>query len=138
MHLSFHRLPRDKKVLKQWVHKIGLPQLAINEGTRVCSEHFVNSRGRPDEVLTLKLPVLPVPRRPLVRHSFPEKGGKAEREVMPIIMSLTGADIESLLNELAVVKEKLKQTQQNVHFRLQHISEILHWFLYYVSIEGLL
>ena len=60
--LSFHRLPRDKNVLKQWVHKIGRAQLAISESTRVYCEHFVNSRGRkirPDEVPTLNLPVLP-------------------------------------------------------------------------------
>ena len=44
----------------------------------MCSEHFVNSRGRklwPDEVPTLNLPVLPTnvsqpaPCRPLVRHA---------------------------------------------------------------------
>ena len=35
---------------------------------------------------------------------------------------LTGACIESLEKELALVKEELKQTQQYVHFRLQHIS----------------
>ena len=54
---------------------------------------------------------------------------KAESEVVPITTmstavntDLTGAYIESLEKELASVKEELKQTQQNVHFRLQHIS----------------
>ena len=136
--LSFHRVPRNKKVLKQWVHNIGRAQLAINDSTRVCSEHFVDSRGRklrPDEVPTLNLPLLttnvsqPAPRRPLVRYLLPEKGGKAESEVVPITSmstavntDLTGAYIESLEKELDLVKEELKQKKQNVHFRLQHIS----------------
>ena len=55
MQLSFHRLPRDKKVLKQWVHKIGRAQIAISESTRVCSEHFVNSRGRKLVLVRLRL-----------------------------------------------------------------------------------
>ena len=62
----------------------------------MCSEHFVNSRGRKlrsDEVPTLNLPVLqtnvsqPAPHRPLLRHAIPEKGEKAESEVVPITMS---------------------------------------------------
>ena len=76
-HLSFHRLPVKKKlILKKWIHKIGRKNLAINESTRVCSEHFHNSRGRMlryDEVPSLKLPSLPTsscektPRRPPAR-----------------------------------------------------------------------
>ena len=68
----------------------------------------------------------PAPRRPLVRYLLPEKGGKADSEVVPITSmstavntDLTGAYIESLEKELDLVKEELKQ---NVHFRLQHIS----------------
>ena len=71
----------------------------------------------------------PAPRRPLVRYVLPEKGGKAESEVVSITSmstavntDLTGAYIESLEKGLALVKEELKQTKQNVHFRLQHIS----------------
>ena len=60
--LSFHRLPiMKKKLLKVWVHKIGRKNLPLNNNTRVCSEHFVNSakrRLRPDEYPSLKLPVL--------------------------------------------------------------------------------
>ena len=36
--------------------------------------------------------------------------------------NLTVAYTESVERELALVKEELKQTKQNVHFRLQHIS----------------
>ena len=57
---TYHQLPLKKKgILKQWIHKIGRKELPLNEWTRVCSWHFVNSKGRmlrPDEVPTLNLP----------------------------------------------------------------------------------
>ena len=62
--VSFHRLPLyDKKLLKVWVHKIGRKNLSVNNSTRVCSRHFVGSKGhklRPDEYPTLNLPILPM------------------------------------------------------------------------------
>ena len=62
-HLSFHRLPLKRKpVLKSWIHKIGRENILLTEKTRICSEHFVNSKGRMlrrDEVPSLKLPSLP-------------------------------------------------------------------------------
>lgn len=81
--LSFHRLPlMKKKLLKVWVHKIGRKNLPLNNNTRVCSEHFVNSaqrRLRPDEYPSLKLPVLatsvtnPRKRKSPVKRSKPEE-----------------------------------------------------------------
>ena len=60
--VSFHRLPlRNKKLLKVWVHKIGRKNLSVNTSTRVCSRHFIGSKGRklrPDEYPTLNLPIL--------------------------------------------------------------------------------
>ena len=61
--LSFHRLSLKRKmILKNWIHKIGRKNLPLNDKTRICSEHFVDSRGRMlrwDEVPSLKLPSLP-------------------------------------------------------------------------------
>ena len=71
-HLSYHRLPLKNKMIKLWIHKLGGANLTLKDSTCVCSEHFVNSRGRmlrTDEIPTLKLPVLstrvslPPPRR---------------------------------------------------------------------------
>ena len=61
--LSFHHLSLKRKmILKKRIHKIGRKNLPLNDKTRICSEHFVNSRGRMlrwDEVPSLKLPSLP-------------------------------------------------------------------------------
>ena len=61
--VSFHRLPlHNKKLLKIWIHKIGRKNLSVNNSTRICSRHFVGSKGRklrPDEYPTLNLPILP-------------------------------------------------------------------------------
>ena len=60
--VSFHRLPlHDKKLLKLWIHKIGRKNLRVGTSTRVCSRHFISSKGRklrPDEYPTLNLPTL--------------------------------------------------------------------------------
>ena len=91
-HLSYHRLPlKNKKVLKEWIHKIRRTNLPLKESTRVCSEHFVRSKGRMprvDEVPSEKLPVSrlqtsslpPPPRRAIVRCSVPERS-KMETQV---------------------------------------------------------
>ena len=81
-HLCYYRLPlKNKAVLKQWIHNIGRANLPLKNHRRVCSEHFVNARGRtlrPDELPTVKLPVLSTkvssapPRRSIVRHKLPE------------------------------------------------------------------
>ena len=81
--LSYHCLPINKPLLlKRWIHKIGRENLPFLDSTRVCSEHFVNSKGRklrPDEYPTLKLPLhrkrasVPPPRRELMRHDLPVK-----------------------------------------------------------------
>ena len=75
-HLSFHRSPlQRKKLLKQWIHKIGRKNLPLTKWTRVCSEHFAKDRlPRADDVPSLKLPELSTsttasrPRQPLLLH----------------------------------------------------------------------
>lgn len=145
-HLSYHRLPlKNKQILKQWIHKIGRTNLPLNDSTRVCSEHFVNSKGRmlqPGEIPTLKLPVLPTqvslppPRRPLIRYTLPEQGDRP-RSSAGVVYSdaavntdLTGADLESLEKELSEIKEKLQVSQNDCEdlkgkqqFRLKSISD---------------
>ena len=89
-HVSYHRLPINKPaLLKQWIHNIGQENLPILDSTRVCSEHFINSKGRqlrPDEYPTLKLPLLPTqvsappPRRELLHHDLPVKRRKCNSE----------------------------------------------------------
>ena len=76
--VSFHRLPlKDKKLLKVWVHKIGRKNLQINSSTRVCSRHFIGSKGRklrPDEYPTLNLPILPTQVTQPQRRKSKEEG----------------------------------------------------------------
>ena len=61
-YLLYFAVPlKNKKLLRNWIHKIGRKKLPINASTRVCSDHFVNATGRrlrPDEYPSLKLPVL--------------------------------------------------------------------------------
>lgn len=142
--VSFHRLPvNNKTLLKKWVHNIGRENLPINASTRVCSNHFVKSKGRmlgPDDVPTLNLPTLatrvttPPSRRPLNRVSL-TRDPKSTRHEPPkfcnvgINTELTIADVEKLENEGMELKKKLKRTEEkrdeaqtNQHFRLEKIS----------------
>ena len=63
--LSYYGLPlTNKKLLKQWIHRIGRKNLPLNKSTVVCSRHFVGTESqkrllRPDEVPSKELPVLP-------------------------------------------------------------------------------
>ena len=61
-HLSYFALTlKNKKLLRNWIHKIGRMKLPINASTRVCSDHFLNATGcrlHPDEYPSVKLPVL--------------------------------------------------------------------------------
>ena len=46
-HLSYHCLPlKNRKLLKIWEHKIGRENLPKTVHSRVCSERFINSKGR--------------------------------------------------------------------------------------------
>ena len=77
-HISFHCLPlKNKSLLRMWIHKIGRKNLPLNNNSRVCSVHFVNSYGRclrADEYPTVNLPVFTTPvrkRRSPVRRKLP-------------------------------------------------------------------
>ena len=144
-HLIFHRLPlKNKKLLKQWIHKIGRAHLPINESTRICCEHFVNSKGRllrSDEVHSQKLPVLPTRvlspprRRPIVRITPPESSKSqllagTEYKEVGVNTDLTGADIHFLERELSERKESVQQLnnecmdlKEKQHLRLKGIGD---------------
>ena len=42
--LSFHRLPSQKKTLKEWIVRIRRVNLPVNSNSRVCGVHFSNKR----------------------------------------------------------------------------------------------
>ena len=60
--LSFHRLPpKNKTLLRQWLHHIGRKNVPLNNNSRICSRHFKNSHKRKlhsDEYPTENLPKL--------------------------------------------------------------------------------
>ena len=148
--VSYHRLPINKPLLlKQWIHKIGRVNPSICDSTRVCSEHFVNSKGRklrPDEYPTLKLPLCPTevsvspPRRELIRHDLPVKKRKCDSQVdtssgmlycdAATNTELTWLEIEDKEKELDVTKKKLEEykaecsdLKQKQHLRLSNIQD---------------
>ena len=58
--LSFHRLPSQKKTLKEWIVRIRRVNLPVNSNSRVCGVHFSNKRTTeatsPDLFLWTKCP----------------------------------------------------------------------------------
>ena len=138
--LSFLSLPR--------IHKIGRENLPILDSTRVCSDHFVNSKGRklrPDEYPTLNLPSLPTqvsvppPRRQLIRYSLPEKRKRCnedetEREVLYSNVETNTEltwfainEMENKLNEMTKQVEECRlecnSLKEKEHLRLNNIKD---------------
>ena len=120
-----HLLPKNKPLLKVWVHKIGRKKLPINDSSRVYSDHFVNSVGRlqrKDEHPTIKLHTLPTqviykPRKPPKERYIAatlsefEQSSSDEHEVVTISdasinTDITGNDIEALKIEISELKEE--------------------------------
>ena len=149
VNVSYHRLPVNKpSLLKQWIHKIGRENLPILDSTRVCSDHFVNSKGRklrPDEYPTLNLPSLPTqvsvppPRRQLIRYSLPEKRKRCnedetEREVLYSNIETNTEltwfainEMENKLNEMTKQVEECRlecnSLKEKEHLRLNNIKD---------------
>lgn len=146
--LSFHRLPLKRKaVLRVWIHKIGRKNLPLNNNSRVCSEHFVNStnrRLRKDEYPTLRLPELPTQvTMPRERRVLKRCIGKAiesseDSEVDSDVQTdnevstdqatnteLTCEDLDILLKESESLKKEVATLQQQLRsarFSLYNIS----------------
>ena len=149
--VSYHCLPVNQPaLLKLWKHKIGRQNLPILNSTRVCSEHFVNSKGRklrPDEVPSLKLPLLPTqvtkppPRRPLVRHELPERRGEKRKrsedkdsrevqycdattntEIIGIEIDEMQSDLDKAVKEIEQYKLECSDLKEKQHLRLKNIQ----------------
>jgi len=77
VNLSYYGLSLlNKRLLKQWVHKIGCSNLPLNQNTKVCSCHFVNAKGRKlrkNEAPSENLPVLSISETPTVRRKPPRE-----------------------------------------------------------------
>ena len=76
-HLSFFSLPlKRKKILKQWIHKIGRKNLPITKHVSICSDHFVQANGRllrKDEVPSLLLPASITSQRSIKSRNPPKE-----------------------------------------------------------------
>ena len=91
--LTFHSLPlKNSVLLRTWVHKIGCKNLPLNNNSRICSEHFVNSNGRklrPNEYPTKKLPFMTTPapkRKPPVLRLFDKENILSESSPSAILL----------------------------------------------------
>ena len=150
--LSFHRLPlKNKSMLKVWVNKIGRKNLPLNGNLRVCSEHFINSTHQRTPT-NRRLPYNeasqtanngnPPPKRRSPRKRVCEAPstisllddfvGEADTRCDGIGIgsntSMTGADIENLLSEIAALKLKattLKGQMVSLKLSLENIAFIL-------------
>ena len=126
--VNYHHLPlKNKLLLKQWIHKIGRMNLPLNDSTRICNNHFINSRGRMlhlDEVSSLKLPVLPTQAtlshlcRLLTRSPLPEPSD-IELSISDVSYGdaavntdLTGVDVESLEGEVRELRNRVVQSER--------------------------
>ena len=159
--LSFHQLPlMKKKLLKVWVHKIGWKNLPLNNNTRVCSEHFVNSakrRLRPDEYPSLKLPVLatsvtnPRKRKSPVKRSKPEESdvclsscSEDDNVQVPDSTSSKSCCTELTVHDITLMEHQISEIKQEINdlktenallrFTLPNIADNdKNLFLYWVS-----
>ena len=144
--VSFHRLPlHDKKLLKLWTHKIGRKNLHVGTSTRVCSRHFISSKGRklrPDEYPTLNLPTLSTqiteprkrksPRERVFSFStnisndcFGETDGKNESvSSVAILTDIHGEDIDALVKECELLRKKLIESENKLKSAQLRISSV--------------
>ena len=145
--VSYHCLPVNRPaLLKQWKHKIGQQNLPILNSTRVCSNHFVNSKGRKlrvDEVPSLKLPSLPTqvsvppPCRQLVRHELPKKRKRTEEkscrevlycdaetntDIIGIEIDEMQADLYKAVKEAEQCKLECSELKEKQNLRLNNIQ----------------
>ena len=148
--LSFFSLPlRNKKRLKQWIHKIGRVNLPINSSTRVCSRHFLKAEGRKlrkDEVPTENIPILrasvtqakkrrsPKKRMPLVTvtESNTTVATAAAEAMKHLERCDKGIATELSLSRLNLIMDKvqslertietLQQQLKSMEFRLSNVS----------------
>ena len=144
--VSFHRLPHNnKKLLKLWIHKIGRKDLHVSASTRICSRHFVSSKGRklqPNEYPTLNLSTLPTqvikprkrksPRKrifSLPTEESDECSGETEavNESASSVATSTdvrGEDIDALVKERELLRSKLSESESKLKSAQLRISSV--------------
>ena len=142
--VSFPRLPHhDKKLLKLWIHKIGRKDLRISKSRRVCSRHFVPSKGQklwPNEYPTLNLPTLSTqvtkprkqksPRKrifslPNIESDDCSEETEAVNESVNSVATSTdvrGEDIEALVKECELLRRRLLESESKLKSAQLRIS----------------
>ena len=148
--VSYHSLPlKKKKLLKVWIHNIGRKNLPLNQSTKVCSNHFVNSHGRrlqPNEVPTLNLPSNriskktkrkpPTVRMPAVSTSSDSDDDAEEQVITPANVS---TQVELISDDSAKVQELterviyLERQLEFKRFRLTNIAGNNNDILFYTG-----
>lgn len=153
--VSFHRLPlHNKKLLKVWIHKIGRKNVSVTTSTRVCSRHFVGSKGRklrPDEYPTLNLPALSTQATQPRRRKSPKKRvdclkNDAWNDVSPdcsdssecseenhsvniknvsTLTAVVGEDIEALVKECEMLRRDLAVCETKLKTTEFRVSSII-------------
>ena len=122
---------KRKGLLRVWIHKIGHKNLPLNNNSRVCSDHFVNSSNRrlqKDEYPTLQLPKLPMPitmpqkRRILQRHAVESvEGSHVETEdsledtLVKDVSTNTDITYQDLVADLESLQKKVTILKEHIH-----------------------
>ena len=93
---------KNKKLLQNWIHKIGHKKPPINSSTRVCSDHFVNATGCclcPDEYPSVTLPV------PSTTVSTSQRKPPKERYCTNLNVINNSDEVEELTRDISVSTE---------------------------------
>ena len=98
-----------------WIHKIGRSNLAQKSNTRVCSDHFLNSRGRKlrqDEFPTQKLPKLTTSKASPKKRKSPKRRTPNESvQSAPPASEDAGTNLPSILATLEAGTQASSYTQ---------------------------
>ena len=140
-HLSYFGLPlKNKTLLKRWVHVICRKNLPLNKNTRICSEHFVNARGRrlyPNEAPSLLLPCSTKTKKAraepkdrsksvLETESFNESAEDHFREVATQTeqRGMEGAELLRMKEKIAELEGKVNDLDIRLNQQLFRLSSI--------------
>ena len=144
--LSYFGLPlQDKKLLKQWIHRIGRANLPLNRSTRICSRHFIKAEGRKlcqDEVPSENLPVLSTRVTPSTRRKPPKERTletiNTRTLTTPVETGVAHCDkavntefedhveMKKLTTKVEILEQQLEMTKQTLDrqkFRLSNIAD---------------
>ena len=158
--LSYYGLPlKNKKLLKEWIHKIGRKNLPLNSSTRICSEHFLNASGRllrkseaPSQNLPLVRKNCPASKRksPVKRISLPSRipayhrtestctGVNTERTWEDHIREVEALrqEVDRLKQRKAELELQLEVESRETQFRLENIKEDSNKVAFYTGFSN--